>query len=116
MNAVRSKIFAAVCSAPLAVCSAPPTLAQSPSTNPLLTAPMPKCGPLTPVFERYLERLKQRTAWRGAHENAPGELELTVGRNGAWFLFFHSLDAGKQKMVCLIARGGNSRELFGRPV
>lgn len=100
----------------LAIGADPTAYAQSRSGNPLLAAPMPLCGPLTPAFAKLLADLKQRPAWRGAHGERPGELELTVGSNGVWFLFFHSVDAGKRKTVCLIARGEDSREIFGRPV
>ncbi|MEM6463342.1 MAG: hypothetical protein AAF724_15650 [Pseudomonadota bacterium] len=60
--------------------------------------------------------LRQRRAWYGEHQNGNGGLELTVGDNGIWLLFYHTRDAQEQKSVCLIARGTASRDSFGRPV
>ena len=91
-------------------------LATTVHGNPLQRAPMPACGPTGGVFDRYLKELKQRRAWRGAHENGQGEIEVTVGRDGSWTMFYYSVNRAGVEQACVIARGGGSRESFGRPV
>ena len=112
----KTMMAGTACGAMLAVCTMLSAAAQSQPQNALVTAQMPVCGTHNPSFETMLKELKQRTAWRGVHENEMGELELTVGRNGAWFLFYHAIDTGNRKLVCLVARGRLSRESFGSPV
>lgn len=90
--------------------------AQAPTPNPLAVSPMPICGPLDATFERLFEDLKLRRSWRGSHENRSGELELAVGPGGVWFLFYLAPDRQDRQHVCLIARGRDSKALFGNQV
>lgn len=90
--------------------------AQSPAPNPLAVSPMPRCGALDAAFARLFEGLKLRRTWRGSHENRSGELELAVGPGGIWFLFYIAPDQQDRQHVCLIARGRDSKALFGNPV
>jgi hypothetical protein len=112
MNRIENRLVRAACGVSLLI----GMTVSAQATNPLVTAPMPQCGPPDASFRRLLNGLKLQRAWRGAHENAAGELELAVDRNGAWFLFYHARDAQDRPRVCLIARGRQSRALFGNPV
>ncbi len=84
--------------------------------NPLKTAPLPVCGPVDNNFHRLFSALRQQEAWRGAHENGHGDIRLTVGKGGAWSMFYHTNDTSGVERVCVIARGHGSREAFGKPV
>jgi|GEM_PF-2910929 len=98
------------------LCALLAVIATKAHGNPLQTAPMPTCGPTGGVFDRYLKELKQRKAWRGAHENGHGDIEVTVGRDGSWYMFYYSVNEAGVEQACVIARGIGSRETFGRPV
>jgi hypothetical protein len=86
------------------------------NASPLKTAPMPLCGPVDGAFNKIFDELRHQRVWRGAHENGLGDLEITVGRDGSWSMFFYSTDNAGDEHVCLVARGTASTEMFGRPV
>ena len=116
MRKPRNAATAALAALTLTVVLAAVGWAQAPMPNPLAAGPMPRCGPLDAAFERLFRNLRLRRSWRGSHENQAGELELAVGRNGTWYLFYHGRDRQDHPRVCLIARGRQSQALFGNPV
>lgn len=116
MSCVRCIPMAALAGLLMTVLLAGASNAQTPKPNPLSVGPMPRCGPLDTAFQRLFKDLNLRRTWRGNHENQSGELELAVGRGGAWYLFYHARDGQDRARVCLIARGSRSEALFGNPV
>ncbi|MDA4843960.1 hypothetical protein [Hoeflea poritis] len=90
--------------------------ALSQEHNPILAAPLPVCGLDNKAFEGLIEQLELNRVWRGRHENGEGALELTTNRKGQWLLLYRSMDSQDRKLVCVVARGSDSREWFGRPV
>ncbi len=90
--------------------------ATTQSGNPLFSGALPVCGPAGAAFADLFGKTGLKPVWRGVHENSEGELELATMRNGAWLLLYHSMDRQGRNLVCVIARGHQSRERFGRPV
>ncbi|MCY6380957.1 hypothetical protein [Hoeflea prorocentri] len=104
------------CLAVIAACAFFVATGSVRSANPLMTNTIPSCGLADERFEALLVSLQLRRVWKGAHDRHAGELELLVGRDGTWFLFNIARDRQGRKLACLVARGMQSREWFGRPV
>lgn len=81
--------------------------------HPAFTAKLPACVVKT-VLLKDLKKFKHPISWVGTDDSHPAQLALFVNvENGTWFLVAIRTDS---VLACVMARGNESRLVFGRPM